>query len=215
MAARKAIPLRRVTAAWNFGLAVFSFIGAVRVVPQLLLNMYHFGFVYTLCRNPTAGYGNQASGLWTMLFVLSKFIELGDTLLLVLAKKPVSFLHWFHHFTVLLYTWDAYMKTMPTGLYFAAMNYTVHAIMYFYYFLAYFSRPKWGLLVTILQITQMFIGIGISVASYQQYYAVDHCAVSRENLTAAAVMYACYLGLFLDFFRTRYLMPPKKRTKAE
>ena len=22
----------------------------------------------------------------------------------------------FHHFTVLLYTWDAYMKTMPTGL---------------------------------------------------------------------------------------------------
>ena len=36
----------------------------------------------------------EASGLWTMLFVLSKFIELGDTLLLVLAKKPVSFLHW-------------------------------------------------------------------------------------------------------------------------
>ena len=31
---------------------------------------------------------------------------------------------------------------MPTGLYFAAMNYSVHAVMYFYYFLAGAVGPR-------------------------------------------------------------------------
>lgn len=31
--------------------------------------------------------------------------EFGDTWLLVLKKKPIIFLHWYHHMTVLLYSW--------------------------------------------------------------------------------------------------------------
>ena len=43
----------------------------------------------------------------------------------------VIFLHWFHHVTVLLYCWHAYTATpAATGLWFAAMNYTVHSVMY-------------------------------------------------------------------------------------
>ena len=35
--------------------------------------------------------------------------------------------------TLRVFRW---FEEMPTGLYFAAMNYTVHAVMYFYYFLS-------------------------------------------------------------------------------
>lgn len=39
---------------------------------------------------------------WNSVFVISKLVELGDTVFLWLDKKPVKFLHWFHHATVLL-----------------------------------------------------------------------------------------------------------------
>lgn len=49
----------------------------------------------------------------------------------------------YHHVTVLLYTWFSYSARNP-GLYFIAMNYTVHAVMYSYYFLMELRLwPKW------------------------------------------------------------------------
>lgn len=43
-----------------------------------------------------------------------------------------------------------------SGLYFVAMNYTVHAIMYFYYFLTALGyRPRWALAVTVFQLSQV------------------------------------------------------------
>ena len=46
--------------------------------------------------------------MWVSFFIFSKIPELVDTVFLVLQKKPVIFLHWFHHVTVLLYCWHAY-----------------------------------------------------------------------------------------------------------
>ena len=58
-----------------------------------------------------------------------------DTFFLVIHKKKVLFLHWYHHITVLLYTWYGYTHASPIGVHMTAMNYTVHAVMYGYYFL--------------------------------------------------------------------------------
>ncbi len=44
----------------------------------------------------------------------------------MLRKKPLIFLHWYHHVTVLLYCWHSYYEQTTYGLYFIAMNYTVH-----------------------------------------------------------------------------------------
>ena len=50
------------------------------------------------------------------LFIFSKLPELFDTAFLVLQKKKVIFLHWFHHTTVLLYCWHAYHNRIGPGI---------------------------------------------------------------------------------------------------
>ncbi|CAI2166284.1 17373_t:CDS:2 [Funneliformis geosporum] len=42
----------------------------------------------------------------TYVYYLSKFDELLDTVILVLKKKPIIFLHWYHHAIVILMVWS-------------------------------------------------------------------------------------------------------------
>ena len=51
---------------------------------------------------------NKVSGFWATMFVLSKVPELGDTIFIVLRKQPLIFLHWYHHATVLVYSWSVF-----------------------------------------------------------------------------------------------------------
>ena len=80
--------------AWNLFLALFSLAGAVRVVPQIALNVYLLGFEYTICERADSQYGLGASGFWVALFILSKPFELIDTFFIVMRKKPLILLHW-------------------------------------------------------------------------------------------------------------------------
>jgi elongation of very long chain fatty acids protein 6 len=66
-----------------------------------------------------------------MLIAYPQVPELFDTLFVVLRKKKLIFLHWYHHVTVLLFCWHSYMTMSSAGLYFISMNYGVHALMYF------------------------------------------------------------------------------------
>lgn len=84
--------------------------------------------------------------------------------------------------------------------------------MYGYYYLAAVKAwPKWmpPSIITILQITQMVIGVAVCCSSF--YFHVNDpegCAVSKENLIAAALMYGSYLYLFCDFFLHRFVLRP-------
>eukprot|EP00956_Cyclotella_meneghiniana_P004148 scaffold5102_cov76-Cyclotella_meneghiniana.AAC.2 len=163
---------RRTLALWNCGLSLFSWIGALRTAPQLYYNLTHYPLRDNLCDDPAALYGSGSTGLWVQLFILSKFPELLDTFFIVIHKKPLIFLHWYHHITVLLYCWHSYVTTSPSGLFFVVMNYSVHAVMYGYYFLmAIKMKPKWfnPIIVTFLQLSQMFIGVGVTIVAFYYY----------------------------------------------
>mmetsp|Transcript_33200 Transcript_33200/g.85998 ORF Transcript_33200/g.85998 Transcript_33200/m.85998 type:complete len:161 (+) Transcript_33200:780-1262(+) len=156
-------------------------------------------------------YGHGAVGLWTLLFIYSKYFELLDTVFLVLRRREVPFLHWFHHFTVLMYCWDAYAWELNTGLFFIAMNYTVHAVMYFYYFLAAVSKPPaWGLFVTIMQTSQMVVGLTVVGTHLYLRSSVPNCDAPLFNIGCAVLMYGSYLYLFLEFFAKKYILPKPK-----
>jgi hypothetical protein len=95
--------LKGLLAAWNLLLAAFSAVGFLRTAPHLAFYAAKHGLYSSICAPAETSFGQGAAGLWTMLFIFSKVPELIDTVFLVLAQKPVIFLHWYHHFTVLLY----------------------------------------------------------------------------------------------------------------
>merc|ERR1719253_1290894 len=186
----------------------------MRTVPHLVYNLYAFSFEDTLCKPPTFMYGLGATGMWVQLFIFSKIPELFDTLFIVLRKKPLIFLHWYHHITVLLFCWHSYVTHSTTGLYFATMNYSVHFIMYGYYFLIVYKWvPKWfppGI-ITIAQISQMVVGVAVTVYSIYLLKTRRDCSVSSENLLAGGLMYFSYFLLFVHFAIERYFLKPRRK----
>jgi len=115
------------------------------------------GFRELNCRTPAFTHGGRDVGFWTMLFIFSKLFELIDTVFIVLRKRPLLFLHWYHHITVLLFCWYS-SAFRHAGLVFVAMNYSVHAAMYSYFFLMALKKvPKWfnPIWITLAQISQV------------------------------------------------------------
>jgi elongation of very long chain fatty acids protein 6 len=113
----------------------------------------------------------------------------------------------YHHITVLLFCWHSYVTKSPPGVYFVGMNYAVHALMYFYYFLmAIHRKPKWlgAFWITLAQISQMIVGVAVTLAAFYYYKTEPACNVTAENNAAAFVMYGSYLALFVQFFVQRY-----------
>ncbi|OZC05504.1 GNS1/SUR4 family protein, partial [Onchocerca flexuosa] len=90
----------------------------------------------------------QPAAIWAFAFAMSKVIELGDTVFLLM---PIEL-------------------TAP-GRWFIMMNFFVHSIMY-----AYYSITAWGIrlpkllsmCVTVLQTSQMIVGVFISIVALKQ-----------------------------------------------
>lgn len=145
--------------------------------------------------------------------------ELFDTFFIVIHKKPLMFLHWYHHISVLLFTWHAYVNNSPTGAFFIAMNYGVHAMMYFYYFLmAVRMKPKWfnPIWITVAQISQMFVGVFLTILTTYILHVEERedCLMRKDINQSALVMYGSYLFLFCKFFVERYYLRGKKSEKT-
>ncbi|KAA0151391.1 hypothetical protein FNF27_06374 [Cafeteria roenbergensis] len=217
MAKRKPMELKTVLMLWNTLLAVFSIVGMAKTLPHLVHNVFNHGLEFSLCAPAETSYGCGATGLWTALFIFSKVPELGDTLFLVLRKRPVSFLHWYHHVSVLLYAWWSYATRSSAGLWFIAFNFTAHAVMYSYYALAAmgFRNEAFALSVTVLQITQMIVGVAICTAVPIFAAGGSSCSMTTGAYAGGIVMYGSYLYLFLMFAIARYCRGPRPSKVAD
>mmetsp|Transcript_29928 Transcript_29928/g.36447 ORF Transcript_29928/g.36447 Transcript_29928/m.36447 type:complete len:307 (-) Transcript_29928:236-1156(-) len=213
MANRRPFQWRSAMALWNLLLCVYSFIAMVRLAPHLFHNLATLSLRDNLCMYPEDEYARGSSGFWIQTFVWSKFAELFDTVFIIAHKKPLILLHWYHHVTVLLYAWYAYLLGAPAAVIFMCMNSAVHFIMYGYYFLMTVKlKPKWmnAKFITVAQIAQMVLGVTTTIAT-GYFYATENddqtpCYISKANMTSAFLMYGSYLLLFLHFFVNRYVM---------
>jgi elongation of very long chain fatty acids protein 6 len=215
---RTAFNLKPLFIAWNLFLAVFSIRGAMVVVPYLFDVFQREGFRYAVCQDEHAWWQKEKQvGAWATLFCLSKIPELVDTVFLVFQKKPVIFLHWYHHTTVMLYCWLSYTQPNTVAIWFCAMNYVVHSIMYSYYFLMSLSgvtrklvKPI-GKTITSLQIAQMVVGMYLVFEVRRFLNDSEGCAgVTRPGNRAALVMYGSYFILFAKFFLESYVYKQKR-----
>lgn len=200
---------------WNALLAVFSIFGAVRMSPEFIYVLKNFGFQYSICN---ASYAQGVTGFWTEMFAMSKALELFDTVFIVLRKRPLIFLHWYHHITVLVYTWHAYKDHTAPGRWFVWMNYNVHSFMYTYYTIRAlkFRLPKFiPICVTSLQILQMLIGCYIAITTYLIKLQGGECQQTYENLFFSFCIYLTYFWLFAKFFYGAYISGAKFRAEKE
>jgi elongation of very long chain fatty acids protein 6 len=202
--------LRNTMAAWNLGLSVFSAIGFCRVLPMLVHVWMNYSFDENFCLDPAQMSGAGTSSLWLQAFVLSKIPELIDTFFIVVHKKPLIFLHWYHHVSVLAYCWHSFVTRAPHGVIFCCMNYFVHSVMYGYYFLmAVGIKPKAfkAVYITVAQISQMVVGVIVTLLGCYVLWVrkpEGSCFLSTDNNVAALIMYGSYLVLFVQFFLQRY-----------
>ncbi|CAG0882157.1 unnamed protein product [Darwinula stevensoni] len=150
---------------------------------------------------------------WIFLFVLSKIPELGDTVFLLLKRQPLTFLHCYHHATVILFTAHIYVDFAATGIWFCALNYVVHAFMYSYYTVRTvgFRVPRWiAKVITCLQILQMVLGTAATAGAF--YYKMRRvpCQMNGANIVVSLALYLSYWVLFSIFFRNSYVKTVSK-----
>lgn len=205
MQSRKAFDLRTPLIIWSALLAVFSIFGAWRHIFGFVHLAKTHGFKGTLCS--THYYTSTPEGFWALLFVLSKVPELVDTFFIVARKKKLIFLHWYHHTTVMVFSFYLYRDRLAGGAYYGVMNFTVHAVMYSYYTLTAMRIrvPKpISMLVTTMQTAQMFVGVFVTCFLWTQLNNPD-CPITFNNVLSASLMYSTYLYLFCEFFYNAYI----------
>merc|ERR1719215_391030 len=170
---------------------------------------------FTLCA-PAAWYASGLHGLFIALFVYSKLAELMDTVLLLLAGKPVIALQWWHHSTVLLYCWHSYSVRIATGAWFACMNYSVHSVMYGYFAVTATKYRKrvvpYAIYITLMQLVQMLVGMFVTIKAVMYQAEGEECHVNKTNSVLGLAMYASYFVLFFKLFVDNYYLKPKTTT---
>ena len=112
MQKRPPFEIRPALAMWSSILGVFSIIGALRTVPETVYVINRYNWEYSVC---IPSYTKGPTGFWVFLFTVSKVYELGDTIFIILRKQNLIFLHWYHHVTVLVYTWYSYTEHLGPG----------------------------------------------------------------------------------------------------
>ena len=205
---RPAFKLRAPLVLWNIALSIFSMSALVVLGPPLIRSLFNDGFVDAVCESDIKR--QPWRSFWTYLFVLSKLVEFGDTGFIVLRKTPLNFLHWYHHITVLWYSWYGLATQNTGGPWFAAVNVFVHSVMYTYYALKASGLripSSVAKAITILQLTQFAFGLVVLFVGVWAFANDYPCGMNETHLISGCIMYGSYFLLFLNFFYQRYIKP--------
>ncbi|KAL3095808.1 hypothetical protein niasHS_005567 [Heterodera schachtii] len=213
---RKPMQLTLSLRLWNLWLAMFSIAGCLVTSYALLREIGTYGLVssYTNCRDFFEGF----TGLWTWWFCMSKFAELGDTYFIVLRKKPLMFLHWYHHVATLNYGLMSYVDNTAFNTWIVWLNFSVHAVMYTYYFLAAcrIRLPAWfAQCLTTSQITQFLITLAILAHVGVRLLVGSHVDTTSMTYVYCLLMEISYVVLFGNFFYHSYIAGGGKKFQKE
>jgi len=148
---------------------------------------------------------NTPYNLWTYVFYLSKFYELFDTVIIVLKKRPLIFLHVYHHIITMVLVYVMMddlvaVRWLPT-----IANCAVHVPMYYYYAMSAMGVSLWWKkYVTKMQILQFVIDVvGINAGAYY-YLSGTKCSSSTESWLFGQAIIFSFLVLFINFYRKTY-----------
>ena len=216
MSAKAPYTLRPLLVLWNLFLTGLSMMGTYVMVPDLYRYITERGYVASVCT--TAIHHVPMLSFWSLIFVLSKIVEFGDTFFIVVRKAPLRFLHWYHHVSVCIFSWYSLSIKSSAAHWYCAMNYSVHSVMYLYYLLRackVFVPTVVATCITLLQLVQFALGFAVTIVACQQYWSGRLCHVDNLQMTLGLLIYGSYFVLFCQFFYKRYLAKPSEKLKEQ
>ncbi|KZZ95604.1 GNS1/SUR4 membrane protein [Ascosphaera apis ARSEF 7405] len=209
MKTREAFKLKKLFIAHNLILSTMSAILLALFIEQLLPTIYTHGLRYAFL-DRRGGWTDNLVPLYYVTY-MTKYIELADTLFLVLKKKPLTFLHTYHHGATAFLVWTQMLGQTPVSWVVITLNLGVHVVMYWYYTQCGRGiRVWWKKYITVFQIAQFVLDLGfVYYASYlfctNGYPGYDQKGI-KECLAvlAGVVILSSYLFLFIAFYFSTY-----------
>ncbi|KAG0746812.1 hypothetical protein G6F57_002710 [Rhizopus arrhizus] len=195
----------------NLFLTVISFVLLVLTIEQLFPKLFRHGLYYTICSEQA---WTQELELLYYLNYLVKYYELVDTVFLVLKKKKLEFLHYFHHSMTMALCYTQLVGRTTVSWVPIVLNLTVHVLMYYYYFrTASGAKIWWKQYLTTMQIIQFIIDLIVIYTCTYSYYAYTYnnylpnfgtCAGTESAAAFGCAILTSYLLLFINFYRITY-----------
>jgi hypothetical protein len=196
----------------NLFLTVLSGSLLALFVEQLLPTVTRNGIFYAIC-DANGGWTDRLVVLYYLNYI-TKYIELLDTVFLVLKKKPLTFLHTYHHGATALLCYTQLVGLTPISWVPITLNLLVHVVMYWYYFQAARGiRIWWKRYITVLQIVQFVVDLGFVYFATYTYFTSTYfqwmpnygkCAGEEFAAIAGCAILSSYLLLFISFYIATY-----------
>ncbi|XP_067131988.1 putative fatty acid elongase 3 [Centruroides vittatus] len=217
MKTRPAYDLKRASVFWNGILAIYSIFSALRGMPIMYFGFTRFPFYYIICDKSLAENLPQLI-FWGTTFLFSKIWELGDTILIILRKRKLMFLHWYHHVATFVGMWYGAHREASFGSLLCYTNVVVHSFMYSYFALKSMDIkiPIFiAMFITAIQTLQMLFGVLLSFWVYWLLINGYECDTPKDALEYIFVMYFSYLILFSYLFYDSYIRPVFSHKKKD
>ncbi|KAF9919668.1 hypothetical protein FBU30_010677 [Linnemannia zychae] len=195
----------------NFLLTIASGALLALFIESLTPIFARHGLFYAIC---SEGAWTQRLELLYYLNYLVKYWELIDTVFLVLKKKPLEFLHYYHHSMTMILCYIQLGGHTSVSWVPITLNLIVHVFMYYYYMRSAAGvRIWWKQYLTTLQIIQFILDLGFIYFCSYTYFAFTYLPflpnAGKCAGTEGAALFGCglltsYLLLFINFYRQTY-----------
>ncbi|ROW15458.1 hypothetical protein VPNG_02362 [Cytospora leucostoma] len=205
----------------NFYLTAISATLLALFIEQLLPTVVRGGIFHAICDHE--GGWTQPLVVLYYLNYLTKYLELLDTVFLFLKKKPLTFLHCYHHGATAVLCYTQLLGSTSVSWVVITLNLTVHVVMYWYYFQsARGVRIWWKEWVTRLQIIQFIIDLGFVYFASWTYFTsayfpwlpnMGKCAGEEFAAFSGIAVLTSYLVLFILFYIATYKKDTQRTTR--
>ncbi|EJU02010.1 GNS1/SUR4 membrane protein [Dacryopinax primogenitus] len=205
----------------NLFLVTVSALVLVLMLEEILPHWYKHGFFSAIC-NTTAW--TPRMEFYYIVNYYIKYVELIDTVFLVLKKKPLAFLHVFHHAATALLCFTQLEGRTSVSWVVISINLAVHVLMYYYYYAtAGGAKIWWKKYLTTFQIVQFVIDLFVVYFATYSYFAAtrwDAPSLGTCAGTEGAALFGCglltsYLFLFISFYINTYTKKGAKKAKGQ